>query len=413
MNINFSILKEISEIHGESFYLLDSKQFKRNYQELEMAFRDIYPNTHIAYSYKTNYIPKLCKIVNDNGGFAEVVSDMEYNIALKIGVAPQNIYYNGPYKNPSAVEKLLLDGGTVNIDSNYELEIIKEIASNYPENQLCVGLRCNFDINDGVKSRFGFDVESEDFTKAINSINDAHNIKLIGLHCHFATRFIETWSGRPEGMLKLVAKYFEEPPKFISVGGGLFGKMAPSLKAQFDYDIPTYEDYAQVVATQFSDFYKNVEPSKQPKLIIEPGSALVGDAMKFAAKVINIKDIRGKKIATLAGSIYNINPTLNKKNPPVQVFHNVNNKDKLEMYTDLDFGGYTCIESDYLYRGFDGEMAVGDYVLFDNVGSYSVVLKPPFILPNFAVVDYDDESKTIEVIKHRETFNDVFQTYEF
>ncbi|MDN7226407.1 hypothetical protein QWY22_14915 [Planococcus liqunii] len=413
MIIDFERLKEISDIHGDSFYLLDSKKFEQNYKELQKAFRDIYSNTYIAYSYKTNYIPKLCKIVNENGGFAEVVSDMEYQIALKIGVESQNIYYNGPYKNPSAVEKLLLDGGIVNVDSHYELEIIKIIASKYPENLLSVGLRCNFDINDGVKSRFGFDVESEDFVDVINLINDINNIELTGLHCHFASRYIETWTGRPERMLNLISKYFNEPPKFISVGGGLFGKMAPSLKEQFDFDIPSYEDYAEVVATQFRDFFEDMEFSKQPKLIIEPGSALVGDAMKFAAKVINIKDIRGKKMATLAGSIYNINPTLNKKNPPVKAYHNVENEDKLRMYEDIDLGGYTCIESDYLYRGYTGEMSVGDYMVFENVGSYSVVLKPPFILPNFAVVDYNEETNSIEIIKHRETFDDVFRTYEF
>ena len=59
---------------------------------------------------------------------------------------------------------------------------------------------------------------------------------------------------------------------------------------------------------------------QQPDLLIEPGSALVGDAMKFVAPVVSIKDIRGKAIATLLGSVYNINPTLNKKNPPITVY---------------------------------------------------------------------------------------------
>jgi len=413
MNITNKVLEEISSMHGDAFYLLDSKQFEKNYKELQNIFMSIYPNTHIAYSYKTNYIPKLCKIIDRNGGYAEVVSDMEYNIALKIGVKPQNIYFNGPYKSSKAIEKLLLDGGIINIDSKYELEIIKNIAKKFPEKQFSVGLRCNFEINDGVTSRFGFDVNGKDFVNIVNSINNTINLNLIGLHCHFATRYIETWPDRVQGMLKLVQKYFKEPPAFISVGGGLFGKMGASLKAQFDYKIPSYQDYAEVIATQFKDFYKNVDPVKMPKLIIEPGSALVGDTMKFAARIINIKDIRGKKIATLAGSIYNINPTLNKKNLPVKVHHNVSNQSKRQMYTDIDFGGYTCIESDYLYRGFNGELAVGDYIVFDNVGSYSVVLKPPFILPNFAIVDYDDETNSIELIKHRESFEDVFQTYEF
>lgn len=413
MNITTCLLERINKKYGESFYILDSDKFERNYKELQKAFRDIYPNSHIAYSYKTNYTPELCKIVNENGGMAEVVSDMEYQIARKIGVKPYNIVFNGPYKRYKAVEELLLDGGIVNIDSNYELEMIKEIAYNNRNKQLTVGIRCNFDVNDGVVSRFGFDVNGEDFINAIRDIRDIKNLNLIGLHCHFAARNIENWPARVEGMLKLVEKYFIELPTFITLGGGLFGKMHESLKAQFEQKIPSYQEYAEVAAGRFKEFFKNIDASKQPKLIIEPGSALVGDAMKFVAKVINIKDVRGKKIATLSGSIYNINPTLNKKNPPITIYHSENNLNKQQEYTNLDFGGYTCIESDYLYRSFKGSLAVGDYIVFDNVGSYSVVLKPPFILPNFAMVEYNEKTDYIKLIKEKETFDDIFKTFKF
>jgi len=74
-------LKELTEKFGNAFYLLDSRQFGNNYTELKKAFTDIYPQFNIAYSYKTNYTPALCKIVDVMGGYAEVVSDMEMEIA--------------------------------------------------------------------------------------------------------------------------------------------------------------------------------------------------------------------------------------------------------------------------------------------------------------------------------------------
>ena len=77
----------------------------------------------------------------------------------------------------------------------------------------------------------------------------------------------------------------------------------------------------------------------------------------------------------------------------------------------MDFGGFTCIESDYLYRNFNGKLATGDMVVFGNVGSYSVVLKPPFILPNFPVIDISEGS--VELIKRQETFDDIFHTFSF
>ncbi|MBR2465180.1 MAG: alanine racemase [Clostridia bacterium] len=398
-------MKQLTEQIGDAFYLLESAQFRQNFLELKSEFASIYPNFNIAYSYKTNYTPKLCKIVNELGGFAEVVSDMEMEIALRVGVAPQNIIWNGPFKNAEKVEQLLVMGGTVNIDSAYEIDLIAEIAKKYPGQKLNIGIRCNFDVNDGVVSRFGFDIESEDFSRALTLFEDYKNLYLIGLQCHFATRRLDTWRPRAQGMLDLIDK-LGIVPEHIDLGGGLFGKMADSLKAQFDSEIPTYKQYAQAVAPIFVEHFKNTE--NKPMLLIEPGSALVGDCMRFAARVVNIKEVRGKAIATLLGSIYNINPTLNKKNPPIEVYPMGGEQKE---YVDLDFGGFTCIESDYLYRHFNGKLAKGDMVMFGNVGSYSVVLKPPFILPNFPMIDVCEGG--LEIIKRGETFDDLFHTFSF
>ena len=132
--------------------------------------------------------------------------------------------------------------------------------------------------------------------------------------------------------------------------------------------------------------------------------------MLFASSVVSIKDIRGKAIATLLGSIYNINPTLNKKNPPLTVY-NIGDGPR-HSFNGLDMAGFTCIESDYLYRNYNGPLAVGDMVVFDNVGSYSVVLKPPFILPNFPMLELKEDG-TAQVVKRQETFDDLFRTYSF
>jgi len=398
-------ISEISKKVGDSFYILHSEQFKRNFFELKDEFTKIYPDFNIAYSYKTNYTPKICRIVNECGGLAEVVSDMEMEIALRVGVKPENIIWNGPFKNYKKAEELLVNGGTVNIDSVYELDFIKAIAKKYPNSKLNLGIRCNFEVNDGVLSRFGFDINSDDFKNALALFREYDNLYLSGIQCHFASRRLETWRPRAEGILKLIDRIGIIPDR-IDLGGGLFGKMADSLKEQFDCEIPTYKQYAQAVAPLFYEHFRCSE--KKPVLIIEPGSALVGDCMSFAAKVVNIKDVRGKKIATLLGSIYNINPTLNTKNPPIKVYAGGNPQ---EEYKDLDFGGFTCIESDYLYKHYDGKLAVGDTVIFGNAGSYSIVLKPPFILPNFPVVDIS--AGDIEVIKRAECFDDIFHTFAF
>ena len=399
-------LNNLTKIYGDAYYILDTEQFRHNFRMLKKAFSEIYPNFNIAYSYKTNYTPALCKIVNDLGGYAEVVSDMEMEIALRVGVKPEKIIWNGPYKDIKKVENLLIAGGTVNIDSAYEIAVIEEIAKNFPDKILNIGIRCNFDISVGVVSSFGFDVESKEFNNALNLFSRFNNLRLIGLQCHFATRSLETWRPRAEKMLQLIER-LGIVPEHIDLGGGLFGNMSDSLKAQFNSYIPNYTEYAQAVAPLFAEKFNGYD--KPPLLLIEPGSALSGDCMKFVSKVINIKSVRGKSIATLLGSIYNINPTLNKKNPPIEVIKV--GKEGRRTYSDLDFGGFTCIESDYLYRGYSGELAVGDLIVFSNVGSYSIVLKPPFILPNFPVIDLCNNMP--KLIKRAEDFDDLFHTFIF
>ena len=142
----------------------------------------------------------------------------------------------------------------------------------------------------------------------------------------------------------------------------------------------------------------------KPELLIEPGSALVGDCMKFVGTVKTIKQIREKTIVSVLGSQKNISMT--GVNPPMKIF--AMGKEQ-QMYVDADLVGFTCIESDTLYKNYTGKIAIGDMVVISNCGSYSLVMKPPFILPNFPVLDIS-EGKT-EVIKRSETFDDIFNTF--
>ena len=401
MIINSKVVNNLRNEYGEAVYLLDSEQFENNFHELKKTFSDIYPNFNIAYSYKTNYIPKLCKIIDKLKGYAEVVSEMELELALKCGVDPTHIVWNGPIKSEKLLEKFLDDRGTVNVDSIDELEYIRKIEEKI-NHKINIGIRCNYDVKDEVVSRFGFDINGSDFVKALNIINESKYMKLINFQCHFAKRSVEYWPRRAMGMIEIIER-FGITPERIDIGGGIYGKMPESLEKQFSAAIPKYEDYANVAARVFADYFRDKE--YKPELIVEPGTALVADCMKFVGTVKTIKNVRGKYFATILGSQKNIN--MSGVNPPIEVIHMDNGK----RYTDIDIVGYTCIEGDVLYKGYSGELAKGDAIVFSNCGSYSIVMKPPFILPNFPILDICGE--TIEVIKRGECFEDIFTTYNF
>ena len=408
MPLNNKVLESMSESFGDAFYLLDSSKFSNNFDEFLSEFTAIYPKTNIGYSYKTNYTPKLCKLVDEKGGYAEVVSEMEYDLAIKIGVDPKMIIVNGPYKTKKALEKFVLGESIVNLDSYVEVELLKEIAQRHSSRQLKVGFRCNFEINDESISRFGFDIENDNFTRMFSQISNIDNIMVEGIHCHFPNRDLKSYDYRTGKILEFAKKLFTVPPKYIDIGGGFFGKMEESLKAQFSTPTVEYGEYANLIATKFKVAYQDCNDDEKPTLLLEPGSAIVADTMYFVSKVIDVKEVRGKSIATSSGSKFNMGLLTSVINMPMDVYSG--NKAQSQ-YDDIDIVGFTCIESDCLYKGYSGWIGVGDYLVFSNVGSYSIVFKPQFIMPNVPVIEYSETIGDYETIKRQETMHNVFSTF--
>ena len=72
-----SVYRSLLGERSTPFYVFDTQGFIENYQALQAAMQQVYPNYRVAYSYKTNYTPYICNLVKSLGGYAEVVSDME------------------------------------------------------------------------------------------------------------------------------------------------------------------------------------------------------------------------------------------------------------------------------------------------------------------------------------------------
>ena len=393
-------IEALDKEYGLPLYVFNQEEFVQNYRELESTFRAIYPKYHICYSYKTNYTPAICSLVKELGGYAEVVSDMEYELARRLGYEAEKIVYNGPCKG-AVLEEHLLSGGINNIDRIEEAVRICELADRHRGVPIQTGIRVNFDIDAGYTSRFGIDIEK--LNKVLDILNN-HGIRINGLHCHMSrARGLEPWSLRAKTMLDLVSKYRLFEIDYISLGSGMNGHMDPELKAQFPV-MPTYKEYGEVVVKQFAEFYN--EKEKKPILFTEPGTTLISKYVDFLAKVEGIKEIRGKKFVLCNCSFHNLGETCQMKNVPTRVFACGGNQQDVQ---DTNLVGYTCLEQDVLYRGYTGKIAVGDYVEFGNVGGYSLVDKPPFIQPNCSMILL--KGKETKLIKRRETWNDIFESF--
>lgn len=402
MNI-YSLLNK----YGSPLYVFDDKAFVENYNNLCYAFRKEYANYTPGYSYKTNYTPHICQLIKGLGGYAEVVSDMELSVALRIGYSHKDIIYNGPCKGPMMEEHVML-GGLSNIDNEIEAKRIIQLAKRNPNSVLKVGLRINTDIGAGFVSRFGLEVGSEEMQKVVSALKSVPNIRVVGLHMHVSrARYLSAWQNRIDNILVAADKYIDGIPDYIDIGSGMFADMEDMLKNQFTIDVPSYEEYAKVAAGTMAKHYE--QSDKKPKLISEPGTTVVSRYLSMFTTVKALKSVFGRNIAIVDCDIHNLGETAQMMQLPYSI-HSYGEGESLT--APIDVTGFTCLEQDVVYRNFPESLRVGDILEFRNIGGYSVVYKPPFIQPCCAMIAIN-ENGDIKEIKRRETFEDIFQTYKF
>lgn len=402
-------LSKLEEECGSSYYIFNMETLRENYRKIYSAFQSRYNNFIIGYSYKTNYLPYLCKELSKLGAFAEVVSRLEYDLAIKIGVEPNKIIFNGPLKTKEDIFYALNQDSLIHLDSFYEIEFVKEYCRNHPHKQVKIGLRLNFDLSeDGHSplvegyevSRFGICVENGDLHNVLHDLRSMENVSVVGLHGHFSTsrRKVSSYVKIAKTLCD-IAKMYSLNIEYIDIGGGIFGEVPKSL---IDH-APTFDEYAEAVCAIMNQEYP--KGGRQPYLILEPGIAMVANTFHFVSKVIGIKTIRDTPFVLVDGSIHNIKPTMHKKNLPMRILRK--NGEGFNEKKPFHVVGYTCLEKDYLARDFHEEIPeINDYMIFENVGAYTIVFNPQFIKERPAIVAQDKDE--MFVVRKRETLEQFF-----
>jgi len=416
MNYKFDkkILKnKLNKVNAEAAYILKSNVFENEYELLLNSFKEYYDKVNIAYSFKTNYIPNFLDIVKNKKGYAEVVSVMELELALKVGFLPENIFFNGPFKHKEETLNYLKIGVLVNVDSYDEFKWIEDFAKK--SKIICrIGIRLNFNLVDN-PSRFGIDINDEIIQEIINRSNSSKFLSLESLHYHYASRKLSSWKICMDRFIsffgQIDSKIYNDL-KYISLGGGMFSRMNKYIEEQLCFHIPSFNEYAETSIKYLADYLeKNDFKLFKPEILIEPGTALASKAIDFVAQVVSIKKINGILYINTTGSKYNMNPSPNRINSPIQIL-NFNPKTSINVNSGK-LCGYTCIESDIIHNNFNGNISVGDLIIFKEVGSYSLVMKPPFILPDVPIIQFDNKRNEFEIVRDKQTFSDVFNNFKF
>ncbi len=377
-----------SQLKTPSFIIYEDK-INKNLIELNQALSVTWGNYIIGYSYKTNSLPWIIDYMNKKGCYAEVVSNVEYELALKYGNSPKNIIFNGPNKGKSQFIEAITKGSIVNVDSWKEMNWLQEIKLT---SDIGIGVRVNFDLEKECPSetvmgdeggRFGFSYEKGDFKKIIDQINALEHIKVNGIHLHNSskTRSIKIFEVIASKACE-IANLFEYELDFINVGGGFFGGLP---------DRPTFLEYMQSISAILSKRFNN----KNTTLIVEPGASLIATPISFLCEVIDVKDTIKKRIVTVNGSRNNIDPFMNKTNYFLDLL--VKNEDKNSVKEQV-VCGYTCMEHDRLIKLEDKkELEVEDRLLFNYVGSYTMCFSPLFI--EYFPIVYVENNNTFTCVR--------------
>jgi len=362
-------------------YIVNLPELRNTIEHLKLAF-STFPRFIFGYSFKTNPALPIIRTVYYMGGYAEVVSPKELKFARTI-FPLRMIIYNGVIPDIDGKFEVASHGGIVNVENVLELRLLNQYAMER-DAVIDIGIRLNLDIEGLQPSRFGMEFNDD----LCDTLKLCENLNIVGIHCHVSkAREISYWKERAKRMAH-IAK--ELGCRYIDLGGNMYGHMRPEVAKRYKR-VPSFFDYAATIHKEFSEVFSEDE---MPCLILEPGTPIAASAQAYVSRVNIIKQVAGMTAVTLDGKAMDTEVFMDPKNRfPYHVL--TESKESVE---DAVVYGSTCTEIDIFTTGYTGPLAVGDRVLFDNVGAYSNTLETSFICGTPGIAAYDEDG-TFTVVK--------------
>lgn len=369
------------------YYLIHKDILKEGMEKLKQAVAEYWPNAVIGYSFKTNALPWVLQYMKMQGCYAEVVSEDEYELAEYMQY--ENIIYNGPVKGKESFRRACKSGQIVNLDAFREQEWLRELCREHSDLVVKTGLRVNFDLEKACPGeasggdeggRFGFNYENGSFSRVLEELRRIPGVKVTGihLHCSSKTRSLKIYEAIA-GMACRIGREFQTELEYIDVGGGYFGGL--------DHK-PQYRDYLRVM----TEILKEVFDSDKTTLILEPGTSLICPPVEYVTTVTDVKETNRNFFAVTDGSRIHVDPLMSKKS----YFYHVEPADDREQRDRRKkqvVSGFTCMENDRLFTMEDAPvLQVGDRIVYEKVGAYTMCLSPLFI-GYFPPVYVEDQGK--------------------
>lgn len=348
-------LTALAQEYGTPLFVLDEAELEARIIQFVDSFSRVWARTQVCYSVKTNYLSwVLCKM-HKMGLLPEVISGFELDLvdALQLG---ERVVVNGPVKTESELSLCLQKGYLINVDNLDELRSLAGLAVRMRKTGT-VGLRVR-PVGEAWK-RFGFEFESESWRQALSLLSETPQLRLEGLHTHIGTGIIDLrrYEASSRFMMQVAAS-LPEPLSYLDMGGGFATKTARlSHYSEEDWQVPEDEAYARAIVAPLMAYLEKY----QPRVLVEPGRALIDDAVCLLCRVVSVDQDR---IIVDAGK--NVVPSVQSRvHPVVPLEPRPGDRSRFDLFGPL------CMGSDCLGRQVElPKPQVSDVLQLRSVGAY-------------------------------------------
>ena len=404
---------ELARRFGTPLYVVDEQYLRETCREFRSAFESRYPNSHISFSSKAFTTMAICRIVEAEGLGVDVSSGGELHTALSAGVAPSKIVMHG--SNKSAEEMRMAVAARVSrigIDCLEEIEALQSIASAEKATlevlvRVAPGVEADTHthIQTGkVDTKFGFSIAGGAAKEAVAKVLEAPNLTMRGINCHIGSQICDLGPFREavEMMLALAAELREElgvVVEDLDLGGGLGVHYVAEDKP------PSLEEYAEAVTGAVREGCEK-HGLPLPRLILEPGRRLIGEAGTTLYTVGVVKHIPSLRtyVSVDGGMSDNPRPALYEARYDALVA----NKAKEPRTGKVTVSGKHC-ETDTLIVDLEApEIESGDILAVQTTGAYNYSMASNYNrLPRPAAVLVSGGEA--DVIVERESLDDLLR----
>jgi len=416
---------ELAKEYGTPLHVVDQNKLIANFHDFNKSFRAFAPNVKVFYSYKTNPVPGILKVLHQEGGGAEVVSPYELWLAIKLGIKADMIIYNGPYKPEEALRtSIAKEIKLINIDSFNEIQRIEKIAKELGKLPH-VGLR----VCGGVErmGQFGFRIETGEAFEAFEKCTKAKHLRVCGMHIHLGSGIKDVYKyvAAIKIMLKLAKDIKEKLGiviEYFDLGGGFgvptvrnfgrleymfywtFGRFPREPKLE---DCPSISTFAKHIVDHINEECTRYN-LKNPILLLEPGRVITSNAQILLIELGTIKR-KHKEI-----NIVIANGGRNIASPVAWEYHeaflaNRMSESREEIY---HIAGPTCASEDLLYLSKKlPHLKEGDILAVMDAGAYFVLSSSNFNFPKPPVVIASNGKH--HIVRQQQSYQHMFDLDDF